>query len=730
MRFHLIGLHHTVSSHEMLSCAFTQKVVKFAQMMKSDSKIKKSLSPKEIMHHKTIHELIHYGHERSDIDVDEHVTVMTDNIWKALWGDYDWKIKGPNFHPGDPVHKIFILNCITEINKRYREHDFILCFWGIYHKDINDHFQDKCFCIEPGIGYLPNMSANSMFKIYESYAIMHLSYGLCDVIHPYTHDSVIPNYFNPDDFIFQKKKKNYFLYLGRLDHEKGLHIVVDLAKIVGFHLIIAGQGSLEPFLQKIPSNIEYIGFVDIDKRKTLLANAKALILPTVYIEPFGGVTMEAMMSGTPVITCDWGVFTETVVHGVTGYRCRTMDHYVWAIQNIHKINPSACRTWAMNYSLEKVRSMYEEYFDMVLKTRSGRGFYQENYSRTELNWLKKSYPFKEFTQVKSKPRIAFITETKWAFGRIANGLCKYSDKFIIDVFDWENRLNIERLEKYDLIYATLWHYAQQFIDHHPQFKNKTIFTAHAPIDFTPRNHVNGKTFAHYEDVAAMKISNHAFNFIKDCNLPMSSVSHEMMSALKDISKVYLTQCGIDSEIFKPKFKENERLKVIFTFPEVDYRTRPEHTYEQKRKYLAMQIKDKIKDLPIDLIFTSDFLPLSKMPEFYDQGDVFLSTSHSEGTQLSAMEAGASGLIIISPEIAEIPFFVEDGENGFLLENGHEDKLVDDIIEKLKLLADDKDLLRAMKIRMAEMMQDWYWENKVEQWEDFFEKSLEISRGLI
>jgi hypothetical protein len=98
------------------------------------------------------------------------------------------------------------------------------------------------------------------------------------------------------------------------------------------------------------------------------------------------------MCGTPVITSDWGAFPETVVHGVTGYRCRTLDHYLWAARNIDKINPSTCRYWAeANFSVEKVAPMYEEYFQM-LNDVCGDGWWTRRENRAELEWLRKAYP--------------------------------------------------------------------------------------------------------------------------------------------------------------------------------------------------------------------------------------------------------------------------------------------------------------------------------------------------
>jgi glycosyltransferase involved in cell wall biosynthesis len=220
---------------------------------------------------------------------------------------------------------------------------------------------------------------------------MHAYYGMTGVGHCQSdwYDVVIPNYFDLDDFEYApQNKEDYLLFLGRVYEGKGIHVAVQVAETMGKKLIVAGQN---PDGLVFPKNVEFVGYADIETRKQLMSRARAAFVPSMYIEPFGGVQIELLLSGTPTITTDWGSFTENNINGVTGYRCRTFDQFVTAVNCIDKIKPIDCRKWGENFSLQKVAPMYEEYFQNVLDVYTGKGWY-EMHDRNDLNFMIREYP--------------------------------------------------------------------------------------------------------------------------------------------------------------------------------------------------------------------------------------------------------------------------------------------------------------------------------------------------
>lgn len=341
MRFHVVGLPHASTTMDFTACAFTEKVRKFAIMMKSLN-----------------HQVYLYGGEYNTAPCDDHVMCITeqerlDSLAGNHYtqGSFDWNL---------PHWKKFNANAIEGIAKRIQPKDFICVIGGLAHKPIADAFPTHQ-TVEFGIGY---GGVFAPYKIFESYAWMHTCLGSTNTnpnaLDGKFYDAVVPGYIDIKDFEFRETPDDYYLFIGRLTGRKGYQIAVDVCKHLGARLLLAGQG-------KPPEYGEYVGVVGTEERSRLLGGAIASFAPTIYIEPFGTVVPEAMACGTPAITTDWGAFAETVVDGVTGFRCHTLQEFVDAAVAAPSLDRHAIRKHAVDtYSLEATALKYDKHFRRLL----------------------------------------------------------------------------------------------------------------------------------------------------------------------------------------------------------------------------------------------------------------------------------------------------------------------------------------------------------------------------
>jgi len=341
VRFHLVSLPHTNTTFDFTACAFTEKVRKFAIMMTSLG-----------------HEVYLYGGEHNEAPVTEHIPCLTEQERLDAIGDLHFTMA--SFDNTLPHWVRFNTTAIAEISKRIQQKDFICLIGGTSQKPIADAFPNH-ISVEFGIGY-PGTFAK--YRVFESYAWMHAVYG-SSTTNPATldgnfFDAVIPSYLEPELFPLGAGDGGYLMFIGRLIERKGYKIAEMVSEHLGERLVIAGTG-------ETPTYGEPVGVVGAEERARLLGGAKAVFTPTIYVEPFGTVVPEAMMCGTPVITTDWGAFTETVQDGVTGFRCRTLGEFVQAALDAPSLDRAAIRDYSLQrYSLDAVAPQYDKYFRRLL----------------------------------------------------------------------------------------------------------------------------------------------------------------------------------------------------------------------------------------------------------------------------------------------------------------------------------------------------------------------------
>lgn len=356
---HLLGLSHTVPSARYSHCAYTGRVLRFAKMMKPFG-----------------YRVIEYSNEGSESQADEHCVMLTADEMRHL----------PMYptNKGDmtsETHKRFQWRLAVAMRDRVQPGDIVCYPFGIEHAAMAEVFPEA-FHVEIGVGYTQCFSP---LRIYESYAWWSWHQGK-EQRPGNAYEFVCPMGYDLDEWPIVTKPKgcysiqDYFLYFGRIEQCKGMQILVNIARNSDHKIIICGEGDPEPWLKQANNNLGYLPPVYGKDRAALLGNAKALLMPTLYHEPFGGAGVEGQLCGTPLIASDFGAFNETVQHGKTGFRCKTLGDWLQAMENIKYIDRQHFPYWVRTkYGLKNVGNHMDQIFQQIAGLK-GLGWYGPGYN--------------------------------------------------------------------------------------------------------------------------------------------------------------------------------------------------------------------------------------------------------------------------------------------------------------------------------------------------------------
>jgi len=394
-RLHVLGVAHTIPHEDYLVCAFTAKILLFPDVIQPFG-----------------WDVVEYTNEGSVSNAREHVVILTKDRLKALSRrksreePFDADVNNP------ALKKEFQRVLLEKIRSRAKPGDIICHVWGPNMEVYN--LLPNCHHIELSVGY--TASPGLPFRVYESSAWMHWHYGKAGQEDGNHYKWVIPSAFDADRWALQEKPDDYALFLGRVTRRKGVDTLVEIAhRMPELPIHVYGPGDTSHWTKQVPANLVFKGPVFGDERVDVVRRARCMLMPTIFIEPFGFSGIEAQLCGVPLIAASYGAFQETVIDGVTGYRCHTLADWVEAIKLSAMLDRRQIATLARSkYSKEVVGKQYD-WALAQLADLSGRGWYaagshkfaratvlqQENASRTPRIWLYMPYfgPFPNYFQL-------------------------------------------------------------------------------------------------------------------------------------------------------------------------------------------------------------------------------------------------------------------------------------------------------------------------------------------
>jgi glycosyltransferase involved in cell wall biosynthesis len=187
--------------------------------------------------------------------------------------------------------------------------------------------------------------------------------------------ATIPHGLPRDLISFDARGGEYLAFLGRISPEKRPDRAIEIAKRVGMPLKIAAkvdrvdQGYFDQVIAPLLDDplIEFIGEITQDQKADFLGNAKALLFPIDWPEPFGLVMIEAMSAGTPVIAWRNGSVPEVIKEGVSGFIVDSMDQAVAVTRKVGSLSRREVRNHFLSrFSVERMARAYEAAYTQLL----------------------------------------------------------------------------------------------------------------------------------------------------------------------------------------------------------------------------------------------------------------------------------------------------------------------------------------------------------------------------
>ncbi len=194
--------------------------------------------------------------------------------------------------------------------------------------------------------------------------------------------AVIHHGLDPSRYLGPTSAGDAVCFLGRLSEVKGPHIAIDVAEAAGVAIWVAGRihaddedpsfsaREVVPRLER--PHVRYLGPIGMEAKRELFCQARALLMPIKWEEPFGLVMIEAMLCGCPVVAFPRGSAPELIEEGVTGFLVEDARAMVEIIRDgLARFDRERCRSRAVErFGRDAMVASYERLYDRARRSEA------------------------------------------------------------------------------------------------------------------------------------------------------------------------------------------------------------------------------------------------------------------------------------------------------------------------------------------------------------------------
>lgn len=278
----------------------------------------------------------------------------------------------PKGYSEDPTIDRKVWEClhISEIFERANDFDIIhnnFDFLPLTYSKLID---------TPVVTTVHGFSSENILRVYQKYReLSYVSISYSSRIKELNYVANIYHGINLKQFPFQPNAENYFIFLGRISPDKGVHQAIQVALKSKTPLVIAGiiddisyyRKRIEPFVDG--DKILFYGPVGTLRKAELLGNARAYLHLSTISEPFSLSVIESLACGTPVIGMNRGAIPE-IIDEECGFIVDTVEQAIHAVKKMNTVKRLNCRRKAeTKFSVNKMAKDYHKIYYQIVENR-------------------------------------------------------------------------------------------------------------------------------------------------------------------------------------------------------------------------------------------------------------------------------------------------------------------------------------------------------------------------
>lgn len=270
------------------------------------------------------------------------------------------------------------IHALTQVSMAFTDHenyDIIHNHAGVFSLPIAQHIDTPVVTTMHNDYYLdPGKPQTEIFR--NSCHFAFISKNQMSRLHSLRPGSVVYNATDTEEYKFCGEKKDYFFFIGNMTPNKGPEIAVKTANRLRKKLVMTVKIDakyMDFFTKKVKplmgKNVEFYELVSSEKKLRFYQQAKCVLFPIRWEEPFGLVMTEAMSCGTPVVAMNHGSVPEIIKHGETGFVAENEKEFLEYAKRVDEIDPKKCRRWVeKNFSIKSMTDGYEKLYRKILKS--------------------------------------------------------------------------------------------------------------------------------------------------------------------------------------------------------------------------------------------------------------------------------------------------------------------------------------------------------------------------